>query len=161
MEKKLNEMVDNDDYDAISRYLDIRKIESYENLGDKFLGLDLNADEVSWYDDSIVGVCKEKFDGNLKGLYDFIKENSRVVRIASTSGTLKVEGTVSMEIDDDQDEDQIDWDGYVDRSEDFDGNVSIEFEGDGYGVEVTTTVKMRPYVTYDDPIPFTENTEAT
>ena len=45
MSNKLTKLVEYDDYNAISRYLNIRNIVSFENLGDKFLELDLNAEE--------------------------------------------------------------------------------------------------------------------
>ena len=61
MSNKLTKLVEYDDYDPISRYLDIRNIESFENLGVKFLEIDLNADECQIHS----GACYfEKLEGN-------------------------------------------------------------------------------------------------
>ena len=78
-----------------------------------------------------------------------MKENSRVVRVASTTGTLTIQGGVSMEITDDQDIDDLEWSEYVDRMEDFDETVSYEFREDGYTPEISSKVKMTPFSEYE------------
>ena len=143
------EQLNETEYNGISRYLEIGNIESYEKLGSKFLELDENDGEVRYPNETIVTVCIVKFSGSFSELYKFIKENSRVVRVATTSGTLKYEGTVSMELDDNE-EDGLDWCEYVDGLEWFDnGNYSYEFEEDGYETEISTKIKMVNFNDYE------------
>ena len=142
------EQLNETEYNGISRYLEIGNIESYEKLASKFLELDENEGEVRYPNETIVTVCIVKFSGSFNELYKFIKKNSRISRVATTLGTLKTFGRVSMVIDDDSRPDDLDWDSYVNGVEDFD-DYSYEFEEDSYETEISTNIEMRDFNDYE------------
>ena len=87
------------------------------------------------------------FDGNTKEFYQFIKNNSRVVRTARVSGEMIVSGEGVVEMTEDQSAEDIDWSDAVYDRDDLDNVNYEEFIPDG-DTSITQNIEMIDYSTY-------------
>jgi len=87
------------------------------------------------------------FDGNTKEFYQFIKNNSRVVRTARVSGEMIVSGEAVIEMTEDQSAEDIDWSDAVYDPDDLDNVNYGEFIPDG-DTSITQNIQMIDYSTY-------------
>ena len=87
------------------------------------------------------------FDGNTKEFYQFIKNNSRVVRTATVSGEMIVSGEGVVEMTEDQSAEDIDWSDAVYDRDDLDNVNYEEFIPDG-DTSITQNIEMIDYSTY-------------
>ena len=87
------------------------------------------------------------FDGNTKEFYQFIKNNSLVVRTARVSGEMIVSGEGVVEMTEDQSAEDIDWSDAVYDRDDLDNVNYEEFIPDG-DTSITQNIEMIDYSTY-------------
>jgi len=87
------------------------------------------------------------FDGNTKEFYQFIKNNSLVVRTARVSGEMIVSGEAVVEMTEDQSAEDIDWSNAVCDPDDLDNVNYGEFIPDG-DTSITQNIEMIDYSTY-------------
>lgn len=87
------------------------------------------------------------FDGNTKEFYQFIKNNSLVVRTARVSGEMIVSGEAVVEMTEDQSAEDIDWSDAVYDRDDLDNVNYEEFIPDG-DTSITQNIEMIDYSTY-------------
>ena len=146
------------EYTGLNNYLGGRKIGSYEELLSKFLEIKEEGTEDRWYNETILIVSKDKFDGNLMKLYNFIKENSVVKTYAEVRGTLTIDGYVTKELDNEEDVTDIDWDSVNDEG-DFEDISGIEFDTGSSDPDIETKLEMYTFRYYEDRMSTSEMKE--
>ncbi len=87
------------------------------------------------------------FDGNTKEFYQFIKNNSRIVRTVRMSGDMTVSGYTSVELTQDQSAEDVDWGNAVFDPSDLEDMTYEEFVPDG-DASITQQIVMNDYDTY-------------
>ena len=86
------------------------------------------------------------FDGNTKEFYQFIKNNSRIVRTATMSGDMVVSGNASVELNEGQSADDVDWNDAVFQGDLEDPDYG-DFDANG-DASITQKIVMNDYDTY-------------
>jgi len=87
------------------------------------------------------------FDGNTKEFYQFIKNNSRIVRTARMSGDMVVRGDAVVELTEDQSAEDIDWNNAVFDPDDLEDADYGDFDADG-DASINQQIVMNDYYTY-------------
>ena len=86
------------------------------------------------------------FDGNTKELCQFIKNNSRIVRTATMSGEMIVSGNTSVELNEGQSAEDVDWNDAVFQGDLEDPDYG-DFDAKG-DASITQMIVMNDYDTY-------------
>ena len=87
------------------------------------------------------------FDGNTKEFCQFIKNNSRIVRTVRMSGDMTVSGDASVELNEGQSAEDVDWGGAVFDPNDLEDMTYEEFDANG-DASITQQIVMNDYDTY-------------
>ena len=119
------------------------KFNDYEELAINALELPKEKKSRRW---CFYGLKDILFDGNTKEFIQFIKNNSRIVRTATMSGEMIVSGSTSVELNEGQSAEDVDWNDAVFQGDLEDPDYG-DFDAKG-DASITQKIVMNDYDTY-------------
>jgi hypothetical protein len=135
-------MIQEKEWNEIEDY--IRRFENYEELVMDALEL---PEKTTSRRSMFYALNDLYFDGNTKEFYQFIKNNSRIVRTARMSGDMVVRGDAVVELTEDQSAEDIDWNDAVFDPDDLEDADYGDFDADG-DASIDGQIAMNDYDTY-------------